>query len=443
MRESLLITILKDAPHVDRKIAADWVDNMILQTRVEIEKFTEIASHEKLEAIRKTVLWHIGRLNGFGGSDMSVLYTEYKGGYYPHEMDAAGIIAQKLCIRTPNGRNGDTERGTHLEPFAREKFRLKMRAYNFVRHDKAYDALEELAKKGGVPHHEWMQSKPDDVLIDLNTGEIWLVDYKCPASVETFEDIVDNPPDYYRAQLAQYKYHLEAAGIKIDHTALVPFSTKHWDVEVSEFTVNDQLMSDVLSAGDQYWNFVLKSELPLRPLGKNFQFSGEMPAEMQQVIGRFILIKKMSSTLDDMDKRNKRVLLALASQYGVDWDVPEMKTRLPGVDISKKSKVTINKAAIFSDFREGSGNPDDEKYKTVSDSTTVSVIRGKQNIHSDYISEIEIVGERAIEFAIEDLMVKFDYKLTDKQINDLIIDPSIESGLSLDGVNFSSSEFTP
>lgn len=425
MHEELLKHLLETASHVNHKVAEDWLGNTILMAELDQKNSGEVLSEEAFtESVMKTVKWHIKRLNGLGGSDMSVLHTEFLGGFYPHGTTAADIVANKLGLQTPHGRNGDTERGIRTEEEARRKFILKMSDWDLELYHEGYEALDKLKLKGGVPNHEWMQSSPDGIYRSKKDGSIWLVDFKTPAVQDTVDEMISNPPDYYRAQLAQYKYHLEAAGVVIDHTALVPFSTKQWDVEVAEFTVTDKLMTEVLGAGDHYWKYVLKNELPRLPPSENFQFVGEMPVDLQQVVAKFALVKKMDSIIKKIDKNNKSALLKLSSIHGVQWDQPEMKTRIPGVDITTKSSMKTDNKAIAAAFRELGGDPDDEQFKIPTETTTVSLIRSKKNPHAEFLGELEELGIRAIDFAIADMMDVNDFHLTDSEIDRIIKDPA-------------------
>lgn len=427
MHATLLKHLLETAPHVNHKVGSDWVGNTIKIIEQELNESGEILSEmQHNDLLEKKVKWHIKRLNGFGGSDMSVLYTEYKGGFSPHDMTAAKIVAGKLCLETPNGQNGDTERGTKLEPEARRKFELKMKKIfpSFRSYDAAYEAIHNFNEEGkGIEGHEWLKSSPDGVYIDCN-NEIWLVDFKCPAAQTTVDDMTSEPPEYYKAQLAQYKYHLEKLGIKVHHTALVPFSTKKWDVEIAKFVVSEELTKDILAAGDKYWDFTMRNELPRLPMSENFQFAGEMPVVLQQVVADFALGKRFEANIKSMNDNKKRKLLKLSSLSGINWDQPDMKTRMPGVDITTKGVSKINYKKIAEDFRTMGGNPDDEKYKDVSEQTTVSLIRSKKSPHAPFINEMDDHGLRCIDYAYADMHEANGFNLTNDQIDQIIEDPA-------------------
>lgn len=445
-KNDLLSYLFEVSPHINPIVAKDWIYSTKIEMEKEILLRSEVLSKEQLEKkVEDKVRWHINRLNGFGGSDMSVLYTEYKGGFYPHDIDARGVVANKLCLTAPSGGNGHTERGHELEPVARRKFLNKMEKFQLKPFNQAFELLKESNEKG-LKYHEWMKSSPDDVFVDKN-NEIWLVDYKCPSEHSTFEDMLSDPPDYYKAQLAQYKYQIEKSfekhdiDIKINHVALVPFSTKEWDVGIAEFLVTEELTKDILMAGDLYWKNVLENTLPLKPVSTNFQLITDAPVQIQQSIAKFIYTKKMKSVVDAKDKTNKTELLNLLLKFGVNWDEEEQKTRVCGVDISKKSKITFNTKQALADavnilnsynsiqdsdnfLNEREKFKDCDQYNCPSESTTVSVIRGAKNPHSDFINDIESIAKRCFDFGYDDVLQQNNFDISDEELFKMSIDPT-------------------
>jgi len=427
MQEKLLSELLTYAPHINHKIADDWIANVIIDSKETVEIKDDYHSKEDyLDQVVKNVRFHIKRVNGIGGSEMSVLYTEYKGGFFPIEgVDAASVVAQKLCLTTPGVGNGNTRRGIELEPYARKSFEKKMKKFGLKVHHDAFEALNKLNIEGGVKNHEWMKSSPDGIYYEEKTGKVWLVDFKVPSEHSAFLEMTENPQDYYRAQLAQYKYHLGVAGIKVDHVALVPFSTKDWDVGIAEFNITEELTNDVLAAGDKYWKNILNNELPVRPMSENFQYVNEMPKEAQQIIADFILTKRMMSIAKNRDDKNKPRLLKMLSICGIDWNQAEQKTRIPGLDITNKSKMAFNNKKIHTANRAGIvADPDSDEYKTASETTTVSVIRSKNSPHYAFIEELENSASRAFDFAIEDMIEINGFEITEKEIENMVKDPT-------------------
>ena len=129
LQEQMLLELLTKSPHINHKIAEDWIANLVIESRETVENIDEYHSEEDFASqVIKNMRFHIKRVNGIGGSDMSVFYTEYKGGFFPIEgVDAASVVAQKLCLVTPGTGNGDTMRGNKLEPFANKAFIKKMK----------------------------------------------------------------------------------------------------------------------------------------------------------------------------------------------------------------------------------------------------------------------------------------------------------------------------
>ncbi|WP_025562567.1 YqaJ viral recombinase family protein [Psychromonas sp. SP041] len=459
MKDELLRNLLESCPHINTKIASDWVESTIIESEINIKiKGEDLTPLQLEEKIKKNVRWHIRRNNGFGGSDMSVLYTEYKGAFYPHGTTSRDVVGQKLCLTTAGTSNGDTERGIETEVFARRKFEYKLSHLDLVPYNEAYAALDKL-NISGVEGHPWMKSSPDGIYFSRITGEVILVDFKTPASQDVFDEMSTIAPDHYKAQLAQYKYHLEAAGIKVDRTVLAPFSTKLWDVGINEFVVTEEMTNDVLAAGDYYWKFVLSNELPNRPFSKNYQYIAEMPKGFQEIVAKFILTKRMMSMVKSLDDKYKPQLLRFASLAGVDWNKVDQKTGIGGINISCKEKNSVNSKALASARRVAiqkfkiesddynaqiskilkSGvipsekdfpvppsieEIDEQDFTVSAEQVTVSVARGKKHANAAFVEEMEAIGERAINFAEEDMMDSNNFSITLSQIKEMVADPS-------------------
>lgn len=413
--ESLHGKLKAVAPYVSDDVGLDWIENTYKNVLTDLKTKGESISPVDIDGIvAKKVEWHIRRLDGFGGSDMGVLLTEYEGGFYPHETSAKDIVREKLCLEPAGVSTGDMERGHTLEPFAETKFLSGMankedeasRLY-LERHPDLDKFLQEANTKDFWPEHPWVRSSPDGLYVDQH-GETWLVDYKCPAVHDTVMDMYTNPPRHYRAQLAQYKMHLEKYGIKVDHVVLCPFSTKEFKVYPAEFKVDGELIQQVKEAGDFYFDFVKKTELPVRPPGQDFHQIRQVPAPLRDAICKFIYTKKNESLGKNASEKSKERLLELASVYGIDWNHDGRKVRLPGVDISQKHVERYDQGALIEEVRRLGGDPDDPKLKISKPQTTIRVIQSKKTEHTPFIESVQQIAEGQYDEGMLDALDLFD-----------------------------------
>jgi len=424
VQELLLKSIITENPHINIKLAEDWLENTIEVAKYNVSESIEesLSNAEMEDRIKKMVKWHIRRLSGFGGSDMSALIMEYNGDFYPFG-NAEDVVREKICLTAPEPFVGDTERGTIMEPIIRRKFEKAMREnHDLVLHTDAYKKLNKFQESGAWDEHPWMKASPDGIYLDLKTGETWLVDFKCPAAQSTVLDNYEDPAIYYKAQLAQYKILLEEAGVRIDHTVLAPFSLKEMKIYIAEFPVTDELIQNVLDAGDYYWEFVLKNELPKRPPGKNFQYVKEVPAPLQELISEMIVVKKLESIAKSKGSAIKDRALELALLSGIDWKKIDTKTRIPGLDISHKEVCSVNNDLIHAEFRRLGGNPDDEKYHETRTQTSISVIRSQKSEHAPFIGEVQEIAIRMFEDALLDVK---EYTGLDNKATLNVTDPTL------------------
>lgn len=416
-----LESALKKNPHLNPLMVEDWLESVIKLSEDTIDFQDNYRSNEhRTQMIERGVSWHISKLNGFVGGDMAALAMEFNGDFYPFGT-AEDVIKQKICLVAPEALYGDGERRMVMLPTVKKKFLKEMAAYELKPYDLAYEKIEELEKAGGIASLPWLKSKPDSIYIDKN-NEVWLVAFKVPAEHDTVISAYEDPGLYYKAPLAQDKIFLEQAGIKVHHTAIVPFSTKEMKVYVSEFPVNLELEKLVVDAGNQYWDFVLKNEMPKRPPGKNFSYIKEVPLAFQKLISEFVVTKKLASISKEKSDKLKDRLLEMAKTIGVDWEQMGLKTRLPGLDISHKESSYYNTKRLKDAFRLLGGNPDAPEFTDDKTQTTVAVIRSAKTDHSLMIGEIQEIAIRCFDDAIADTLEHMDI---DPKVLPAPIDPTL------------------
>ena len=195
----------------------------------------------------------IARLSGFGGSEIGALVSERRGDYDPFTT-AREICQQKLLLAPPSVVDlyelGSLQRGTDLEPVIRAYFHRMSGA------EVISDALHTLQQHRHQTH-PWMLYTPDDV-VQLHDFTV-LIDYKAPF------DVPSVVPFRHGCQLHQGRLLAEDAGIVIDRMLLVAWDLQRWQPLLFLVDHNPALDAEIKAAGDYFWPYVLKGELPPWP----------------------------------------------------------------------------------------------------------------------------------------------------------------------------------
>jgi hypothetical protein len=398
--KALQIYLLSEVPHIDKTIAIDWLENTVATISHDIDMNEDVVSIEdRTNKVENLVKWHINNLNGFGAYEISILHTEYKGGYYPFDASATSIVSDKLGINSPQPFGGSAELKEIMLPVAKKKFLQSMPG--LVPYSEGVSRLYDYLNSDNKPH-PWMKGGRFNLYKDRN-NETWLVDFKFPNSHESAENIYNSPADYHRASIALQKAQFELAGVKIDHACISPFSLKTMMPMISEVVIDSVIMKEVLEAGDQYWQNVQDNVLPKRPESKNFELISELPVELRKLVGKYILDKKVESLGKNAANKARERILELSTVHGIDWDIEDKKTQLPGISITKKGKSSQNVGAILEDFRKLGGNPSDEKYFDSKETVTVALVRSKKSSSYQLVGDVSEIAERVYGDAQEDL----------------------------------------
>lgn len=214
----------------------------------------------------EAAVWHAIRLNGFGGSEIGVLVRNLHGERADHGMSARDIVEAKLMRRAPLEETAHLRRGHENEELHAQRFWRKWGAH---RDEAAYDTLKNT--KGS---HPWMRYSPDDVVRmplairerdgqlrvvqTAETQSLWLIDYKAPSQV----DQADKVAFQYAAQLHQGAILCAEAGLDLEGMMLSQFDWANWALKDDLVEWDPWLGQALLDAGDHYWGFVLRGELP-------------------------------------------------------------------------------------------------------------------------------------------------------------------------------------
>lgn len=376
-------------PGVEKNIAEDWLIESSKVIVQDIEDGNIGIKGNPYDTLLSQLNWHIRRKNKFGASDMSALYMEFKGNWYPFG-DAASIIADKLCMKPVGSMNGDTSRGVFMEEHCRESF-IRMMAKQGIQltvDEYTMKKISNLRFSGGIPDMRWMDCSPDDIFLDQD-GRRYLIDYKCPAESSSVEVMQRDVPEYYQAQLAQEKIILEYLELPADHIYLVPFSTKEWKAFPVECEISDEMCMDVINAGNYYHEFIDRKELPRRPPSKDYQFVHQLPDEVQDAILEFTLHKKGELMHGDEAERLKSRLVELLTINNVDLEDVEKKTGLPLIDHRWQTTRRKNVQAMENELIALGVDVSDDKFFTESKSRIVTVNRGKHNSYAEIRDGIE------------------------------------------------------
>jgi hypothetical protein len=235
-------------------------------------------------------VWHAARAGGFGGSEAGVLVRNFLGHRADHQASAREIVAGKLLRALPGEETGDLRRGHKFEPVVAEFFYEK---HGARRHQAYFDRLREST---GV--RPWMRYSPDELAtLPGKEGEaplVVLADYKCPRTVDPMESISFQ----YSCQLHQGAMICHKAGITLDLLALVQFDWAQCDIKVDYVPYDPDLARLIVQAGDHYWGYVLKGELPDYIFTPRFKDAEGFVKAHSSLAQRYATVAAMASALD-------------------------------------------------------------------------------------------------------------------------------------------------
>lgn len=390
------------APHVEESDAEYWIE--------------EVHAHEP-DGVKS----HIKRLNGLGGTDLAVLYTEFIGKRHPFST-ARSVIEGKLCKTLPllkpilEGLNksevkekreeyGHIIRGYLAESHAKEQFRSD---YNLTEYPRINEIIKEDRASGGWSKHPWAKISPDDVLVDPK-GKLWLSDYKAPNDSGVIEEWEDyGVPVYYKTQLALYAAYLRDhldINVDLDNIYLVPISTT-FAISPVKVDITQEFMDDVLRCGDHYWNdYVLTKELPAYSSNKSFNSLtlGDLDSQVQQKVWKLVAAKKFFTKSDKNVKTLQKSLLSDLELAGIDLSDFD-KTKLGPLNFSNQQRSAIDGKLVTLKLSDNEVITPDmlEDIGKVSHFLKVGPVTGKKHDFVDQFEEVENIVQASIDDAMED-----------------------------------------
>lgn len=250
----------------------------------------------------EVAVWHAVRAGGFGGSEIGVLVRNFLGHRADHQNSAHDIVEGKLLRRTPSEETGDLRRGHDNEENHAQWFYKK---YGAQRDEQAFKTL---ADSTGL--RPWMRYSPDEMaLIPTNTPNPALggakfarilVDYKAPRQVDEADEVAFQ----YAAQLHQGALVCAKAGVHLDGLMLSQFSWAGWCLKDDQVPYDPELAKAILQAGDHFWDYVLRGQVPRYITRSRFEDDGKLAMQWMETAQAVAQMRAMAKALaDEADRR--------------------------------------------------------------------------------------------------------------------------------------------
>lgn len=234
-----------------------------------------------LENDESRFFWHVDRLKGIGGSDMGEI-AAWKLGVPALFKTPKEIIDAKLMKTPLEPQNAAMRRGSLLEPIIQQIFLEDFKAT--TRKDLIF-AIDNAS----FPEHPWLRGNVDDV-VQFNTGDVYVVDYKCPGEPPHGET-----PLQYAAQIHQYNYILRRMVPSLTETGLLVAYYDHPEgaVKPVEVAYDPAIETAVIEGGDEIWAHVLAGTYPvIEPYKKSdLQYDEEAKTRIAKLEEEFVRLK--------------------------------------------------------------------------------------------------------------------------------------------------------
>ena len=234
--------------------------------------------------------WHATRAGGFGGSQIGALVRNFAGQRADHEQSAHDIVAGALLRKTPDEPNGHMRRGIAFEDMHRRWFHEK---YGATRDERGFKALST-----GVGAKTWMRYSPDDLVFvpQRETGAPMLrklIDYKAPSQVDQSGSVAFQ----YVCQLHMGRLVCESNGVHVDAMQLSQFDWANWQLKDDDVPLVPGLDELLVQAGEHYWSFVLRGEIPTYVRKERLPDEQAMQEKLNEPAARLAYLKAIVSTL--------------------------------------------------------------------------------------------------------------------------------------------------
>lgn len=261
---------------------------------------------EVVAAHGEAAIWHATRAGGFGGSEIGVLVRNHAGSRADHQSSAHDIVEAKLLRRMPLEDSGPLRRGHENEVRHAQWFLNKHGA----KRDQA--GFERLASSTGL--RTWMRYSPDEVAlvpIDQPNPALggarlarWLVDYKAPSVVDDSDEVKFQ----YVCQLHQGAMICAKQGLHLDGLMLSQFDWAGWQLKDDHIAYDPQIARSILAAGDHYWDYVLRAEVPAYVVKSRFEGEAELRQQWEQRANQIARLKALKKAVEDMLEPHEQAL---------------------------------------------------------------------------------------------------------------------------------------
>jgi hypothetical protein len=286
-----VMQILDGHPHRGAILDSDmrfWIDEVV-------GKYGDLA------------IWHAKRAGGFGGSQIGALVKNFQNLRADHEQTANEIVATCLLRKTPDEPTGPMRRGIEMEAYHRQRFYKKHHA---VRDQQGFDALS-----AGQGTRAWMRYSPDDLVLmaapvstEVSPDVLHrvLLDYKAPTTVDDAQGISFQ----YACQLHMGRMVCTANNVHVDGLMLSQFDWSIWDMKDDSIAHIPELDTLIEAAGDHYWQFVLRGELPafVRKERLSDEVSDAIKAEVGTELEKLAKLSAVGTWVDAQIKELKAVV---------------------------------------------------------------------------------------------------------------------------------------
>ena len=253
--------------------------------------------------------WHATRAGGFGGSQIGALVRNHHGQRADHMASARNIVEGALLRRVPDEPTGQMQRGIDMEPSHRKWF---LRKYGAHRDEKG---LAVLSSSTGM--RQWMRYSPDELAfmpnpLDANDDSMqrWLGDYKAPTAVDKSDMVAFQ----YVAQLHMGRLVCEHNGLRVDGMILSQFDWGNWSLKDDVIPYIPELDQLILQAGDHYWDYVLRGQVPPYIRKELLQEGKELSDELADKAFRLSRVKAMANFLDKAAESMQKEIIQRLSE---------------------------------------------------------------------------------------------------------------------------------
>lgn len=233
-------------------------------------------------------IWHAARAGGFGGSQIGALVKNFMGERADHEASAHDIVAGALLRKLPDEPNGHMRRGIAMEPQHRRWFHEK---YGSVRDEEGFLTLSK-----SVGPRPWMRYSPDE-LATMATSSLngrVLIDFKAPSEVAHESSV----PFQYTCQLHMGRMVLQHNGLDVDGLMLSQFDWKGWALKDDVVPYIAELDDLIVKAGDHYWDYVMRGELPPYVHKPRLENEAELREQLGDVSMRLASLKALKTLIE-------------------------------------------------------------------------------------------------------------------------------------------------